>query len=218
MMNIQFEETVILLDAAYVDKITGDLIQYFSRVINRTLTTADLSLLLEALALDAGLRPVVDEEKKREIQTLLIYDEKQPTLKYEKKREIQTLLIYDEKQPTLKYIVPNDLTKKLNNVAFDSKLGEFVLNTYHPSGMTPHTDFVLDALRLVADAKEVKRLIVVADDTFIEKEVLPLLDKVDGKESVTLFSMNPSPTNKEAKWEMLGFAILRALGIRSEEL
>ena len=196
-MNIQFEETVILLDAAYVDKITGDLIQYFSRVINRTLTTADLSLLLEALALDAGLRPVVDEEKKR---------------------EIQTLLIYDEKQPTLKYIVPNDLTKKLNNVAFDSKLGEFVLNTYHPSGMTPHTDFVLDALRLVADAKEVKRLIVVADDTFIEKEVLPLLDKVDGKESVTLFSMNPSPTNKEAKWEMLGFAVLRALGIRSEEL
>ncbi len=196
-MNIQFEETVILLDAAYVDKITGDLIQYFSRVINRTLTTADLSLLLEALALDAGLRPVVDEEKKR---------------------EIQTLLIYDEKQPTLKYIVPNDLTKKLNNVAFDSKLGEFVLNTYHPSGMTPHTDFVLDALRLVADAKEVKRLIVVADDTFIEKEVLPLLDKVDGKESVTLFSMNPSSTDKEAKWEMLGFAILRALGIRSEEL
>lgn len=196
-MNIQFEETVILLDAAYVDKITGDLIQYFSRVINRTLTTADLSLLLEALALDAGLRPVVDEEKKR---------------------EIQTLLIYDEKQPTLKYIVPNDLTKKLNNVAFDSKLGEFVLNTYHPSGMTPHTDFVLDALRLVADAKEVKRLIVVADDTFIEKEVLPLLDKVDGKESVALFSMNPSPTNKEAKWEMLGFAVLRALGIRSEEL
>ena len=196
-MNIQFEETVILLDAAYVDKITGDLIQYFSRVINRTLTTADLSLLLEALALDAGLRPDGNEEKKP---------------------EIQALLIYDEKHPTLKHIVPNDLTKKLNNVAFDSKLGEFVLNTYHPSGMTPHTDFVLDALRLVADAKEVKRLIVVADDTFIEKEVLPLLDKVDGKESVTLFSMNPSSTDKEAKWEMLGFAILRALGIRSEEL
>ncbi len=196
-MNIQFEETVILMDVAYVDKITGDLIQYFSRVINRTLTTADLSLLLEALALDAGLRPDGNEEKKR---------------------EIQTLLIYDEKHPTLKNIVPNDLTQKLNNVAFDSKLGEFVLNTYHPSGMTPHTDFVLDALRLVADAKEVKRLVVVADDTFIEKEVLPLLDKVDGKEAVTLFSMNPSPTNKESKWEMLGFAILRALGIRSEEL
>lgn len=196
-MNIQFEETVILMDVAYVDKITGDLIQYFSRVINRTLTTADLSLLLEALALDAGLRPVGNEEKKR---------------------EIQTLLIYDEKHPTLKHIVPSDLTQKLNNVAFDSKLGEFVLNTYHPSGMTPHTDFVLDALRLVADAKEVKRLVVVADDTFIEKEVLPLLDKVDGKETVTLFSMNPSPTNKESKWEMLGFAILRALGIRSEEL
>lgn len=196
-MNIQFEETVILMDVAYVDKITGDLIQYFSRVINRTLTTADLSLLLEALALDAGLRPDGNKEKKR---------------------EIQTLLIYDEKHPTLKNIVPNDLTQKLNNVAFDSKLGEFVLNTYHPSGMTPHTDFVLDALRLVADAKEVKRLVVVADDTFIEKEVLPLLDKVDGKEAVTLFSMNPSPTNKESKWEMLGFAILRALGIRSEEL
>ena len=196
-MNIQFEETVILMDVAYVDKITGDLIQYFSRVINRTLTTADLSLLLEALALDAGLRPDGNEKKKP---------------------EIQALLIYDEKHPTLKNIVPNDLTQKLNNVAFDSKLGEFVLNTYHPSGMTPHTDFVLDALRLVADAKEVKRLVVVADDTFIEKEVLPLLDKVDGKEAVTLFSMNPSPTNKDAKWEMLGFAILRALGIRSEEL
>lgn len=67
-MNIQFEETVIVMDAVYVDKTTGDLIQYFSKVINRSLTTADLSLMLEALALDAGLRPSDKDEKKREIQ------------------------------------------------------------------------------------------------------------------------------------------------------
>lgn len=196
-MNIQFEETVIVMDAVYVDKTTGDLIQYFSKVINRSLTTADLSLMLEALALDAGLRP---------------------SSKDEKKREIQALLIYDEKQPIMKHIVPNDLAQKLNNVAFESNLGEFVLNTYHSSGMTHQPGYLLDALRLVADAQEVKRLIVVADDAFISNKVLPLLNEVEGKESITLFSMNPSSADKGVKWEMLGFSILRALGIRSEEL
>ena len=196
-MNIQFEETVIVMDAVYVDKTTGDLIQYFSKVINRSLSTAYLSLMLEILALDAVLRPSDKDEKKR---------------------EIQTLLIYDEKQPIMKHIVPNDLAQKLNNVAFESNLGEFVLNTYHSSGMTRQPEYLLDALRLVADAQEVKRLIVVADDAFISNKVLPLLNEVEGKESITLFSMNPSSADKDVKWEMLGFSILRALGIRSEEL
>jgi hypothetical protein len=177
-MNIQFEETVIVMDAVYVDKTTGDLIQYFSKVINRSLTTADLSLMLEALALDAGLRPSDKDEKKR---------------------EIQTLLIYDEKQPILKHIVPNDLAQKLNNVAFESNLGEFVLNSYHSSGMTHQPEYLLDALRLVADAQEVKRLIVVADAAFISNKVLPLLNEVEGKESITLFSMNPSSADKGVK-------------------
>lgn len=56
---------------------------------------------------------------------------------------------------------PSDLEKELNNVAFKSQLGEFALYSFEPSDMASREELFLESLRVVVDAKEVKRVIIV---------------------------------------------------------
>ena len=53
--EMNFAETVMLVDAAYLNRVCGDLKKHFSTVLGRELPKADLPVLMECLALDAGL-------------------------------------------------------------------------------------------------------------------------------------------------------------------
>ena len=90
---------------------------------------------------------------------------------------------------------PGDLRQELNNVAFKSHLGEFAFYSFEPSDMAGRDELFLESLRVVADAKDVKRLI-----------------------AVPVFGMNPPTEAIAYQWEMLGFAVLQALGIKADEL
>lgn len=190
--EIKFAENVILVDAAYIDKVSRDLRQHFSQVIGRELPKADLSLFLECLAMDAKI--------------------------YRGNNVVQALFIYDKASKVMNSFQPSDLQKDLNDVAFQSELGEFQLNTFEPSDMASCEDFFLESVRLVADAKEVKRLIVVPYEEEYADKLPEILKKVDGKDSIHVFGMNPPLEEVSYQWEMLGFAMLQALGIRANEL
>jgi hypothetical protein len=45
-----------------------------------------------------------------------------------------------------------------------------------------------------------------------------IFDKVDGKESIHVLGMNPPAPSDKYHWEMMGYAVLQALGIRSDEI
>lgn len=190
--EMKFAETVILVDAAYLDRVTGDLSKHFSQVVGRTLASADLAVALECLCLDGGV-PLGQHA-------------------------IQVLFIYDEESRKLAAFQPSDLVQELNNVGFQSQLGEFSLFTFEPSDMATREELFLESLKLVADAQEVKRLLVVPAEEEYGDKVPAILNKVDGKEQMTVFGMNPPADEMAAKWEMLGFALLQALGIKAEEL
>ena len=55
--ELKFAEKVILLDAAYINKVTTDLSKHFSQVIGRELPKADLPIFLECVAMDAAIQP-----------------------------------------------------------------------------------------------------------------------------------------------------------------
>ena len=95
--EMQFEETVILLDAAYIDKVTGHLIDHFSKLLDRVLPRAEWALFLETLALDAGLRPEEGKETSERI--------------------IQCVIVYDDWSAELNHIVPQDVAGSLDNIA-----------------------------------------------------------------------------------------------------
>ena len=190
--ELKFAEKVILIDALYINKVTNDLRQHFSQVIGRKLPKADLPIFLECVAMDAAIQPG--------------------------ENTLQVLFVYDKEQPKMDAFNPSDLKKELNDVAFKSQLGEFQLNTFEPSDIADRESFFLEALKLVADAKEVKHLVVVPSETEYGNQLPEIFEKVDGKESIHVLGMNPPEPSKNYHWEMLGYAVLQALGIRSDEL
>ena len=190
--ELKFAEKVILIDASYINKVTGDLSQHFGQMIGRELPKADLPIFLECVAMDAAIQPG--------------------------ENVLQVLLVYDKELTKMDAFNPGDLKKELNDVAFKSQLGEFQLNTFEPSGMADREAFFLEAVKLVADAKEVKHLVIVPSETEYGDKISEILEKVDGKDSIHVLGMNPLAPSKAFSWEMMGYAVLQALGIRSDEI
>ena len=190
--ELKFAEKVILIDAAYINKVTQDLSKHFGQVIGRELPKADLPIFLECVAMDAAIQPG--------------------------DHTLQVLFVYDKSQSKMDAFNPGDLKKELNDVAFKSQLGEFQLNAFEPSDMADRGAFFLEAVKLVADAKEVKHLVVVPSETEYGDKLPEIFNKVDGKESIYVLGMNPLESSDKFRWEMLGYAVLRALGIRSDEI
>ena len=190
--ELKFAEKVILIDATYINKVTKDLSQHFSGVIGREVAKADLPIFLECVTMDAGIQ--LGENV------------------------LQVLLVYDKDHAKMDAFNPGDLKKELNDVAFKSRLGEFQLNSFEPSDMADREAFFLESVKLVADAKEVKHLIVIPSETEYGDKLPEIFEKVDGKESIHVLGMNPPVPSKAFHWEMLGYAVLQALGIRSDEL
>ena len=190
--ELKFAEKVILIDAAYINKVTKDLSLHFGQLIGRELPKADLPIFLECVAMDAAIQSG--------------------------ENVLQVLFVYDKNQTRIDAFNPSDLKKELNDVAFKSQLGEFQLNTFEPSDMADKEAFFLESVRLVADAKEVKHLVVVPDEMEYGDKLPEIFDKVDGKESIHVLGMNPPAPSDKYHWEMMGYAVLQALGIRSDEI
>ena len=190
--ELKFAEKVILIDAAYINKVTKDLSQHFGQVIGRELPKADLPIFLECVAMDAAIHPGDNV--------------------------LQVLFVYDKNESKMDAFNPGDLKKELNDVAFKSQLGEFQLNTFEPSDMADKEAFFLESVRLIADAKEVKHLVVVPSESEYGDKLPEIFEKVDGKESIHVLGMNPPAPSDKYQWEMLGYAVLQALGIRSDEI
>ena len=190
--ELKFAEKVILIDAAYINKVTKDLSQHFGQVIGRELPKADLAIFLECVAMDAAIQPGDNV--------------------------LQVLFVYDKNENKMDAFNPSDLKKELNDVAFKSQLGEFQLNAFEPSDMADRESFFLEAVKLVADAKEVKHLVIVPSESEYGDKLPEIFDKVDGKESIHVLGMNPPVSSDKYQWEMLGYAVLQALGIRSDEI
>jgi hypothetical protein len=63
----------------------------------------------------------------------------------------------------------------------------------------------------------VKRLMVVSDEGDAFAKTRDLLRRVDGKD-ITVFTMQPQPIGGRLRQEILGYSLMSALGIHSEEL
>ena len=66
MEETKWKETVILVDADYVNKVAFDLIVNFERMLGRRIPQADMATWLECVALDGGLKGL-NEQKYAEI-------------------------------------------------------------------------------------------------------------------------------------------------------
>ena len=187
----KFTDTVILIDALFMDFVIDDLKKNFERMLNRELHDVELDKLITYISLDADVREGSDE--------------------------IQVLFIYGENVKQLRHCHPSDLEKELNNTAFRNPLGEFSFFSFQPEGMATIEELYLESLKIVADAKEIDKLIVISFNEEYGEKVNDILNKVDGKEIIQ-FRMNEPEYRTSYRWEMLAYPIMQALGLKGEEL
>lgn len=190
--KIPFAPVVMLIDASYLDRVGSDMSAHFAPIVNRELPKADLANLLECLALDAGIQ--LGEN------------------------EVQVIFIYDAGEEKMNFCTPSNLGKELHDVAFKSQLGEFSLYAFQPSDMATREDLFIESFQLAGESKDVHRIIIVPDEDGYGERMGNYINKVKGKESITVFGMNPPAYEGDYSFEMLGFPILQSLGIRVEEL
>ena len=189
--QIKLSETVVLIDAAFLNFVITDMKGYFEETLQRSLQEIDLSMLTTYLTLDAGIT--------------------------EGKNEVQFLFVYDKDSSHLVHCHPSDLEKELNGVAFQSPYGEYSFASVPSEGMVSREELFLDLLAIVSDSADVKRMIVVSFNEEYGKKVTDALHEVKGKEIIQ-FRMNEPEASVEYKWDMLAFPVMQALGIRADEL
>lgn len=204
MNENNWSENIIIVDADYVDSVAFDLIVNFERMLGRRIPQADLARWIVCVALDGGLR-----QKEPDADGTPATDG----------NETHVILIHDKQHQELKNFLPSNYEKELNAKAFKDHLGEFTLSALPVEPLTTKADFFIETLQLVCSQKEVKRIMVVADAEQIYNKVRQTLDKIDDDDHkrITVFVMQPMPGGA-FRQEILGYSLMSALGIHSEEL
>lgn len=193
---MDFAENVIVMDADYIDKVAFDLIVNFERMLERRIPPADLPRLVECIALDGGLRP----------------GEGQQT---------QVLLLHNAKRATLDNINPSTLSQ-LNQQAFNGPLGEFVFSCITSEGLATKESLMKDTVDVVAQSPAVRRLMIVPNEEDVQamgaNASTAMRANASERLSATIFTMQQRVPMGALRFEILGYSMLRALGISSGEL
>lgn len=193
IQDIRWSENVMVIDADYVDKVAFNLIVNFERMLGRRIPEADLAKWMDCVALDGGIR--------------------------EGENEILVVLIHQKDKTKLENFTPSDYAKDIDGKAFKDHLGEFSIGAYPIEEIAGSENYYSDVLQLITAQKAVKRIVVIpnAEDPYIYNKVRAALKDADDEKRITLLSMQPMP-NWNFRQEILGYSLLAALGISSDEI
>lgn len=200
MERQQFKETVILVDADYLDGLASDLRSNFTKVLGRDVPVADLAEWLVCAALDGG----APEDEKGESQG-----------------EVQVVFIRSLSKTRLDHFEPGNMLSGLDGQAFrDPYLGEFLLSVVpeeKPAGQTE--PLFAESTRYLLTCKEIKRLVLVPDMQKYGDYLREDIGKAEGEDvpRVVILAMQPEEGGGY-QTEILGYSLLHALGIAPEEL
>lgn len=192
IQDIRWSENVILVDADYVDKVAFNLIVNFERMLGRRIPQADIARWIDCIALDGGVR--------------------------EGDHETQVVLLHSAGKQMMENFNPG-IFADLSGKAFKDNLGEFLVNAYPTEDIVSSDQQFCDMLQLVCSQKDVKRVIVIpnSEQEYIYNKVRVTLKQVDDEKRITLLAMQPMP-NWNFRQEILGYSLLAALGISSDEI
>lgn len=196
--NVKLAENVILVDVAYFNDVVKDLKRYFELQLGRPLQNIYVEEWASYLALDSGVR--------------------------DKDNNIEVLFAHDSQTNKLLHCDPSDLNKDLNGVGYTNQLGEFTFTSVSSEGLVPRANLYLDLLNIALNSADVKRLILVPFIDDYGAKLMEVLDEylrnadTENSKGLFLFNMDEPAHPLGCKWDLLGYSMMRALGIKAEEL
>lgn len=186
-------ENVILADADYVDGVAFNLIVNFERMIGRRIPKADMARWIDCVALDGGIRKGANA--------------------------VQVVLVHSKKRAEMENFAPSKYAEELDGKAFRDHLGEFSISACQPEDFASNGDFLIELLSFASAAGNVKRIMAIpnTDDADVLDGVRHALRNAGDDKRITVFAMQPIPGGN-FRQEILGYSLMSALGIRSEEI
>lgn len=185
-----WSENVILADATFLDKLTFEFTVYFERILERRVQKADLATWLDCAALDGGLLPG--------------------------NNQTQAIFLHDAEVSDLKNFTPSSFQDEIDGKAFTDNMGEFTLHAATSEGIAAMDEFFVQSLELIANASDVKRIILAPDMMAYGTKLLAAISKTEGKD-ITVLVGEPQPV-RGFKEEKIAYSLMTALGIRGDEL
>lgn len=200
---------IILIDAAYIDRVAAAFRQHFGAELGRELPKADLAQWLVCLALDAAFSTSETSEEKAV-------------------GDVQVFLLHDREEKVMQHVVPGNFTQEIDGKAFaEPGLGEFALACCPVERVTTLEDLCAESLEAILDDKKVERVAVVydfdgttAESRTLTKRITRMCKesaKAENPKDVTLFAMQPLEGEGFAQ-QILGYSLLAALGVTGEEM
>lgn len=192
--NNQWSENIILVDGDYIDQVAFDLIVNFERMIGRRIPAADTARWIDCIALDGGIR--------------------------EGTHDTQVIFVHSKEKTTLENFQPGNFENDLNGKAFKDHLGEFMLSSFPVEDIVQDTDFFMDILLTVCQHPNVKRMMIVPNcerEGVLDRTRTSLRSIDDENKRITVFAMQPL-VGGNFRQEILGYSLMNALGIKSEEI
>lgn len=200
----RFAETVIVMDANYVDSVAYDFKANLENDLKRTFPDCDLPTLLICNALDGETA--------------------------EGNKEVLSIMVCRKGETKMGHVVPHDLLAEVDGYAFrHSSLGEFSMAVVEEQDddIMAGESLYLQVVRVALSSPDIKRLILVTDwqETRYEltdeladaREARQKNDK--GMPAVTILCTGSGyEVPEDCSIIQLGYAILHCLGVKEDEL
>lgn len=197
MEQSQFKETVLLVDANYLDVVAGEMRAFLSGEAKLQVPVADLPVWMVNATMGVLWEKSADEKPDYSQQ------------------EVQIVLVCEKERTTLQNFVPSDLMKEVDGMAFrEEQFGEFQMSVVQDEHLLEGEPLMVESVEMLLTSRAVKRLIVVADPDKGMEAVRDIVKNTD--KDVELLDMRAA--NQNGQPSVLGISLLYALGISPEQL
>ena len=187
---------IIIVDADYLEEVTGILKGGFEKSLGRTFGKSDIAQWTDCVALDGGLEPGDNKSA--------------------------VILFHDNKKKELFHYVPSVYEEDLNNKAFKDNLGEFVFTSIAVENNALRGEMISETITVFGAEKTVKRITVVADVEKYYKDIENGLSDYRKKNKENNIDFTAVTMHMKNDWKenqvVLGFSIMHTLGITDEDL
>ena len=186
---------IIIVDADYLEEVTGILKGGFEKSLGRTFKKCDLAEWTDCVALDGGIEPGDNKTA--------------------------VILFHDKNKSAMFHYLPCDFDKDLNDKAFKDNLGEFVYTSISVENNALRGEMIAETITVFGAEESVKRITVVADvEKYykdMEEGIAASKEKSKENKSFTAVTMHIKQDWKENQ-VILGFSIMHTLGITDDDL
>ena len=190
MEKVTLKDKIILVDADHVQTVANVLRSDFERMLKRPIEKVDMAAWLLCCALDANWKG--------------------------NQNEVQVVFVHSEGQSVMADFLPGDLAKEVDGKAFrDEVMGEFLLSAVKEESINAGKPLFVQCFQALVEDKKKRSVILVPN---LQRYGDALIEQLEHENecTTTMLSMLPFE-GKSFAHVVLGFSLIKAMGIRSEE-